>query len=120
LSELKDKSGIKNTTEPSATQPESNLKKMESLLRHSTLGVHILFENDQIADCLKRTSGNEDFFDFEKMKKVQECMTELIGKNSIGDKMDYIQNLDKESREMLIRSYFHIVENTIRATTANH
>ncbi len=94
---------------------------MEALLRHSALGVHILFDNEVIAKALKDGNCEKDFFDFGKMKKVQDSMTELIGKKSYFDKMDFLRQLDSESYEMLIRTYFHIVENAVRsANTESH
>jgi hypothetical protein len=48
------------------------------------------------------------------MKRVQDCMTELIAKKTILDKMAYLKELDQEAYDMLIRTYFHIVENNVR------
>jgi hypothetical protein len=93
---------------------EQNLEKMESLLKHSALGVHILFDNKSIAAVLGNTKDDKDFFDFEKMKKVQDSMTALVAKKSYMEKMDFLRALDRESFEMLIRTYFHIVENNVR------
>lgn len=88
---------------------------MEALLSHSAMGVHVLFDNQSIANVLKDCRDDKDFYSFEKMKKVQDVMTELIAKKSYFEKMAYLQALDKDSYEMLIRAYFHIVENTVRA-----
>ena len=97
---------------------EKNLKTMEALLRHSTLGIHILFNNAMIAKVLKETKGDQDFLNFNKMKKVQDCMTELIAKKTYFDKINYLHQLDSDSYEMLVRTYFHIVENTMRASNS--
>ncbi len=96
---------------------EKNLEKMEALLRHSALGVHVLFENACIARVLKGVKDDKDFFDFNKMKRVQDCMTELIAKKTILDKMAYLKDLDQEAYDMLIRTYFHIVENNVRQSS---
>ncbi len=95
---------------------EKSLERMEALLSNSTLGVHVLFENKSIADALKEVKDDKDFYDFKKMKKVQDVMTELIAKNTYFEKVDYLKSLDDEAYQMLVRAYFHIVENTIRAT----
>ncbi len=95
---------------------ESNLKKMEALLRHSTSGVHALFDNAAIAKVFSQVNDDKDFHDFSKMKIVQDCMTTLISKKSINEKLYYIHSLEAEKFEMLVRSYFHIVENTIKST----
>ncbi len=88
---------------------------MEALLSHSAMGVHVLFDNRAIADVLKDAGDDKDFYSFEKMKKVQDVMTELIARKNYFEKMAYLQTLDTESYQMLVRAYFHIVENTVRA-----
>lgn len=94
---------------------ETSLEKMEALLSHSAMGVHVLFDNKSIADVLKEASDDKDFYSFDKMKKVQDVMTALIAKRTYFEKMAYLQALEPESYQMLVRAYFHIVENTVRA-----
>jgi hypothetical protein len=94
---------------------EKNLERMEALLRQSAQGIHILFDNQSIADVMRQNQDDKDFFDFDKMKRVQDVMTELIAKKSYYEKVSYLRELDASSFEMLVRTYFHIVENTVRA-----
>ena len=94
---------------------ETSLERMEALLSHSAMGVHILFDNQSIANVLKQVTDDKDFYSIDKMKKVQDVMTALIAKRGYFEKMAYLQSLDKESYQMLLRAYFHIVENTVRA-----
>lgn len=95
---------------------EKNLQRMESILQQSAMGIHILFENDSLKSVLSQKVDDKDFFDFDKMKRVQDVMTELISKRSYVEQMAYLQDLDKESYSMLVRTYFHLVENTVRST----
>ena len=94
---------------------EKSLERMEALLSFSAMGVHILFENHSIAKALKEVKDDNDFYDFDKMKCVQDVMTALIAKNTYIEKIDYLKSLDSEAYKMLVRAYFHIVENTVRA-----
>src|SRR5690349_14059771 len=99
---------------------EKSLARMEALLSHSAMGIHVLFDNQSIAQVLKDVKDDKDFYDLNKMKKVQDVMTELISKKTYFEKRAYLsglKSLDQESYEMLIRAYFHIVENTV---LANH
>lgn len=99
---------------------EKNLERMESLLKQSAMGIHILFDNRAIAKVMGQGKDDRDFFDFHKMKGVQDAMTALISKKTYFEKMAFLKELDNESYEMLMRTYFHIVENTVRASTENH
>ncbi len=96
---------------------EKSLERMEALLTHSASGVHALFENQMIAGALRNVSDDKDFFDFDKMKKVQDVMTALITKRGYIEKVAFLKTLDSESLNMLIRAYFHIVESTVRANS---
>ena len=103
---------------------EESLERMEALLKQAAQGVHVLFENATIAEVMSKVVDQKDFFNLQKMQRVQEQMTELINKKSYFEKvsfLDQIKGADNEAFEMLIRTYFHIVENTARSeTTLNH
>ena len=96
---------------------EQNLERMEAILKQSANGIHVLFDNQSIAAALAPQIDNSDFFDFNKMKRVQDVMTALIEKKTYFEKLAFLRELDQESYHMLIRTYFHIVENTVRANT---
>ena len=90
---------------------------MEALLSQSAKGIHVLFETKSLVQVLNQSHDEKDFYDFEKMKKVQDVMTELIAKKTYLDKVSYLKGLDQASYNMLVRAYFHIVENTVRASS---
>lgn len=94
---------------------EKSLERMEALLTYSAMGVHVLFENRSIAEVLKEVKDDKDFYDFDKMKKVQDVMTELIAKKTYFEKVAYLRSLDADAYHMVVRAYFHIVESTVRA-----
>lgn len=93
---------------------------MEALLKQSAQGFHVLFDNRAIAKALGNPPDEKEFFDFNKMKRIQDVMTELIAKPTYLEKMSYLQELDENSYQMLIRTYFHIVENTVRTNHLHH
>ena len=96
---------------------EKSLLQMEALLHHSARGVHILFDNQTIARILRAPTDQKVFLDVDRIKKVQDILTKLIAKRSYNEKLAFLHELDSSSMEMLVRTYFHIVENTIRANT---
>jgi hypothetical protein len=109
--------GVPPEDSPKNDAHELSLKKMEALLRQSSMGIHLLFDNQDIARAHSGSSDPRDFLNFEKMKRVQDVMTELVRKNSFLDKLAYLRELDEDSYTMLIRTYFHLVENSLRAVT---
>lgn len=109
-----------NSTVPKKQVQEQSLEKMEALLKQSAQGFHILFDNRAIAKALGTPRDEKEFFDFNKMKRIQDVMTELIAKPTYNEKMSYLHELDENSYQMLIRTYFHIVENTVRTNHTHH
>ncbi len=99
---------------------ELNLERMEALLKQSAMGIHILFDNYSIAKVMRQNKDDSDFFDFNKMKRVQDAMTSLIEKKTYTEKVSFLKDLDEEAFEMLIRTYFHIVENNVRSSADYH
>ena len=99
---------------------EKNLAKIEELLCQSLNGHHLLFDNEKVAKILSRPTEDLDFFNFENVDKIQVLFTELIQRETYFDKLCYLQELDEDSYEILLRTYFHIVDNTALATTKRH
>lgn len=102
---------------PGKKAQEKNLARMEALLSQSAKGIHIIFDHESIAHIFREKNDDRDFLDVEKMKRVQDAMTELITKSTYLDKVSFVQSLPPESFRMLVRAYFHIVENTVRASS---
>lgn len=92
---------------------EKNLDEIEFLLAQSMNGVHHLFDNQVIAKILQTPTEEIDFFNFENMDRIQELFTQLLNQNSVQEKKTFLQTLDENSYEILVRIYFHIVDNTL-------
>lgn len=98
----------------SQTQIEpKTLDQIEYLLYQSTKGVHFLFDKKEISQILKTPTNEEEFFSQNNIDKVQQLFNDFLNKKSIVEKQIYLSNLDKESFEILVRTYFHIVENSV-------
>ena len=90
------------------------LKEIEFLFNQSIKGVHLLFDdNRKLAHILSTPTQEKSFFDTKNMQKIQEVFTGLISKKSLKEKQSYLNRLNSEKFEILVRTYFHIVDNTI-------
>lgn len=94
---------------------DSNLNSIESLLTLSIKGLHHLFDHADIAKILKTPSEEIDFFSFQNMDKIQDLFLELIQKKTFEEKKRFLADLDRDKYEIVLRAYFHIVENTAKA-----
>lgn len=92
---------------------ESQIQALEKLLNQSIMGFHHLFDHTQVAAILKKPTEEIDFFTSDNIEKVQKLFTQLIQKNTIEEKRAFIESLRPDKYEILLRTYFHIVESTL-------
>ena len=94
----------------------SQLEKVQSLLRTSTKGIHLLFDNATIVEVLKKAKEKDldaDFNNEKKMQNIHKTMMELMEEDSYYDKIAYLKKLDKKTHDLLLCTYFHLLEKTI-------
>lgn len=99
---------------------EQCLRNMEAILSQAAIGIHLLFDHRVIADALKNDKDNKDFYEIEKMKKVQDILTELIARKNYFQKIAYIQSLDIPTLNLVIKAYFHLIENSVLESQLKH
>lgn len=96
---------------------ESHLDQIEHILAQSMNGIHLLFDNHTIAEVLKKPTEDQELFAFQNMDRIQELFSQLVSQESFEEKVDFLKNLDSEGYELILRTYFHIVENSLFAST---
>lgn len=93
---------------------ENQVNTLKSILNQSALGVHILFDNHLISEVFQTDYSEDDFFQAENIKKVQDHLLQLMQFQTLHEKKGYINSLDIEARHQLVRAYFYIIENNLR------
>jgi hypothetical protein len=96
---------------------EAHVQQIEYLLQQSALGVHFLFDKHTIAKILSQPTDEEAFFTTENMAHVQELLTTFIECPTISKKQDYLSELPRDEYELVVRAYFHLVENSILSSS---
>lgn len=89
------------------------IQELEKLLNQSTRGVHHLFENNRIKQILKTPTEELQFFTTENMDIIQKLFNQLIARKTFEEKIAFIERLTEKDFEILLRTYFHIVESTM-------
>lgn len=88
--------------------------QLEYMIFLSTQGVHFLFEKRDIALAMLTAPVDEsDFFTARNMERVQSLISRLLDKPTLSIKERFIRSLSEAERCLLIRAYFHLVENAI-------
>ena len=98
-------------------QDEKNLEQIEYLLYQSTQGIHFMFDNQELIKVLSQKNLEKKLKDQTNVQMVQDLLTRFIEKPSIQEKKLYLETLDGETYELLVRAYFQLVENTILASS---
>lgn len=93
---------------------EENLRHIEYFLSQSVKGVHLLFDIEHIKLVYSQPKNGNFDFEKEDREKVQLLFAGLIKCCDMQEKKDYLESLSQDDMEILIKAYFHIVENTIR------
>ncbi len=92
---------------------KDQLKQVEYLFNQSAQGLHLLFDNANIRRVLSQPTEDMDFFTFENVDRIQKLLSDFIAKESLQSKLEFLEKLDQETYDLLLRTYFNIVENSI-------
>jgi hypothetical protein len=92
---------------------DSHLIEIEHLLAQSMNGIHLLFDNETIAGILKTPTDEKVLFHNRNLDKIQVLFADFVQKETFHAKQQYLSSLDHESFELLLRTYFHIVDNSL-------
>tara|TARA_B100001248_G_scaffold255904_1_gene236233 strand:+ start:9128 stop:9448 length:321 start_codon:yes stop_codon:yes gene_type:complete len=97
------------------------LDQLEFLLHQSMKGIHLLFENRDIARVLSRPKAKQTKeFSMNKLKKMQALLADFIAQESLQDKIDYMNSLDEKTFELLVETYFNLLENSVKEVKVLH
>lgn len=98
---------------------QTDLNEIELLLNHSAKGHHFLFDHIKVAKILKTPTENINFFTKSNIQCIQKLLTELLSKKSFHQKQFFLNSLDYKNFELLVRTYFYIVDSTVMASLQN-
>ncbi len=88
--------------------------QIEYLIHQSTLGVHFLFDKKDVARVMMTPTDEKEFFTLRNMERVQNLLSRFLEKPTLMDKERFLKSLNALERDLMIRAYFHLVENAIQ------
>ena len=96
---------------------EHQLDGIEGLLTQSMKGIHLLYDNNTIAQILQKPTEEIEFFTIDNLERIQDLFGQLIERDTLEKKQSFLSSLDPDSFEILLRTYFHILENSIQTVS---
>lgn len=94
--------------------------QIEYLIHQSTLGVHFLFKKKDVARVMMVPTDEREFFTLKNMERVQKLLTTFLEKPTLLAKERFLNSLGAMERDLMIRAYFHLVENAIQTNSLKH
>lgn len=93
---------------------KNQLSQVEYLIDQSIQGNHVLFDLDTVRKVFWNgpTPFSPPLTD-EDAYSVEHHLERLISQPSLGEKRAYLEALDSETYEKVVKTYFNIVENNI-------
>jgi hypothetical protein len=88
--------------------------QIEYLIHQSTLGVHFLFDKRDVVRVMMTPTDEKEFFTLRNMERVQSLLSRFLEKPTMMDKERFLRSLNALERDLMIRAYFHLVENAIQ------
>lgn len=93
---------------------EKQIQNLQSILTQSEFGIHVLFDNELIAEVFKADYSEDEFFEVENLKQIQDNLIQLLQYKTLLEKRSYIDSLNEADRHRIVRAYFYIIENNLR------
>jgi hypothetical protein len=90
---------------------ESQLNQIEYLIGQSIQGNHVLFDVDSVRRIF-RNQGHEVDATSESYA-VEHHIERMIEQPTLEQKRAYLEGLDSETFDLVVRTYFNIVENNL-------
>jgi hypothetical protein len=90
---------------------KDQLEQVEYLISQSIQGNHVLFDPAMVRKIFEST-GEKSFADSDAYS-VEHHIERLIEEPSLEAKKAYLESLDHETLERVVRTYFNIVENNL-------
>lgn len=91
---------------------EDQLAQVEYLIDQSMQGNHVLFDPTTVRKVFLEKHFGEDISD-EEAYEVEHHIERIILEPTLSKKRAYLEKLESETHDLVVRTYFNIVENNI-------
>jgi len=91
------------------------MQEIQYLIQQSMNGYHVLFDNETIKKFCNTAKTDDDIFDEQKARTTEKLVELFMSTPTINGRKLFFESLSEEEKSLLIRTYFHIVENNVLA-----
>jgi hypothetical protein len=92
------------------------LEQVEYLIQQSSQGNHLLFDRATLKRVFSPDSRSKRPLAESEAYAVEHHLERIIVQPSLGEMRAYVETLDPETLDQVVRTYFNIVENNLYET----
>jgi hypothetical protein len=86
------------------------IESLEKIMLSGLRGTHLLFSNQMIREAFKREKPVELLTDQDVAEQVQSALSELLSRENLDERQEYIERLEKNIRDVLVHLYFGFLD----------
>jgi L-rhamnose isomerase len=89
------------------------IESFEKIVQSGLRGTHLLFSNQMIREAFTREKPVELLADQDVAKQVQSALADLLDRESLEERQEYIEGLERNIRDVLVHLYFGFLDKYI-------
>jgi hypothetical protein len=86
------------------------VESLEKIVMSGLRGTHLLFSNQMIREAFRHERPVELLTKQDVAGQVQSALAELLDRESLEDRQEYIEGLEKDIRDVLVHLYFGFLD----------
>ncbi|MFC1655006.1 hypothetical protein ACFL2F_04295 [Myxococcota bacterium] len=89
------------------------VESFEKIVQSGLRGTHLLFSNQMIREAFTHEKPIELLTDQDVAEQVQSSLAELLDLESLEERQEYIEGLERKVRDVLVHLYFGFLDKYI-------
>jgi L-rhamnose isomerase len=86
------------------------IESFEKILQSGLRGTHLLFSNQMIREAFNHHQPVELLTDQNVAGRVQSALADLLDRESLEERQEYIEGLERDVRDVLVHLYFGFLD----------
>lgn len=89
------------------------VESFEKIFQSGLRGTHLLFSNQMIREAFTREKPVELLTDQDVAEQVQNALADLLDRETLEERQEYIEGLESKIRDVLVHLYFGFLDKYI-------
>lgn len=86
------------------------IESLEKIIHSGLRGTHLLFSNQMIREAFNHKKPVELLTDQNAAERVQSALADLLDRESLEERQEYIEGLERDIRDVLVHLYFGFLD----------